>query len=518
MKKVASLLLLFVLTFSVVLAQNNDAYVASLKRRIAKSDKLIKDPKKSQDYRVWAKRGKLMLDAYETNIKYIGPGVEANIIPLLGIEEGQPYYGKPKEIQKKDGKEYWVYDKVTFIIKDGVVQGWKITKPVVDEPLIKAYEAYTKAIQLDPKGKFVKRSSTKKQLAKLRDFLRNSAIDLYVNGHSKKALDYLEKAMALYKYPRMKDDTVNMKPGSLEYYAGVFAYNAGIYDKADKYLKEAIANNYEVGNSYEMLASALEKQGRGEEAVKLLEEGAKKYPTESKIIFSLIDYYKPHGEYQKAFKYIDKAIKLNPNMAILYLVKADAYNQIYNDLSKQYEVLYNESDSLKKAAFRVRYKKNEHQKVLAKKQAVDAKKDSVGALMNKYFDLSVDWFNKGISKDPKNADAYYSLGALYYNRGMQIFQRAQKVPTTETDEYNKLMTQYKSYLRKALTQFEQAYKLNPTDVQTMQNLSIIYYKLGMYDKHKEMKQKIVEQRTKEQQQKLQQQKTQKQQQQQQQNN
>ncbi len=500
MKKIASLFLLFTLTFTYVLAQNNDAFVASLKKQIAKNDQLIKDPKKSQDYRVWAKRGKLMLEAYETNIKYVGPGVDAKILPLLGIEEGQAYYGKPKEIQKKGDKEYWVYDKVTFIVKDGVVQGWIITKPVAEEPLLKAYEAFTKAVKLDPKGKFAQKNSTKRQIAKLRDYLRNAAIDLYINGNSKKALDYLEKAMDLYKYPRMKDDTTNMEKGSLEYYAGVFAYNAGVYDKAEKYLKIAIDNNYEVGNSYVMLADILEKKGKDEEAAKLLEDGAQKHPTESKIIFALIDYYKPHGEYEKAFKYIDKAIELNPDMAILYLVKADAYNQIFDDLSKQYYNLLEKSDSLKKAAFRVRYQKKEHDRLLAEKENIDKKVDSVESLMNKYFDLAVEWFNKGIEKDPKNPDAYYSLGALYYNRGMEVFKRAQKVPTAEAELYQKLINEYKGYLKQALKQFEKAHELNPSDVQTMQNLSIIYYKLGMYDKHKEMKQKIVEQRQKEQQQ------------------
>ena len=506
MKRIVSLVLLLTISFSYVFAQNNDALIASLQKRIAKSDKLIKDPKKSQDYRVWAKRGKLMLDAYEANIKYVSPGIQANIIPLLGIEEGQAYYGKPKKIEEKGGKEYWIYDKVTFIVKDGVVQGWKITKPVIDDPLTKAYEAYKKAIELDPKGKFIHRNSTKKQLAKLRDFLRNAAIDMYINGDSKTALAYLEKAMDLYKYPRMKDDTLNMQKGSLEYYAGVFAYNSQNWPKAEKYLRKAIENGYEVGNSYSMLANVLQKEGKEQESVKLLEEGAKKYPTESKIIFALIDYYKPHGEYDKAFEYIDKAIKLNPDMAILYLVKADAYNQIFDDLSKQYYKLLDKSDSLKKAAFRARYQKKEHERLLNEKAQVDKKADSVSSLMNKYFDLAVEWFKKGIEKDPKNADAYYSLGALYYNRGMAVFERAQKVPTTETDKYNKLIAEYKQYLDKAREQFEKAYQLNPTDVQTMQNLSIIYYKLGMYDKHKEMKQKIVEQRQKEQQAKLQSQK------------
>ena len=492
MKRIISSVILLTIFFTFSFSQNNDAYIASLKKQIEKNEQLLKNPKKAEDYRVWAKRAKLMLNAYETNIKYVGPGIDAKVIPLLGIEEGEAYYGKPQKIEVKGDKEYWIYDKVTFIIKDGVVQTWNITKPVLDEPLIKAYEAITKAVQLDTKKKFVEQASTKKLISKLRDYLRNSAIDLYIKGNSDKALSYLEKAMDLYKYPRPKNDTINMEKGSLEYYAGVFAYNAKKYDKAEKYLKQAIENNYEVGQSYVLLADVLQKTGKEKEAIELLEEGAKKYPTESKIIFSLIDYYKPHGEYDKAFEYIDKAIELNPDMAILYLVKADAYNQIFDDLYKQFAVYINKSDSLRKAAFRNRMNKKVQTEILKEKEYVDKKIDSLEKLMNNYFDLAVEWFNKGIEKDPKNPDAYYSLGALYYNRGMESFKRAQKVPTTETELYNKLMDDYTMYLKKALKQFKKAYELAPDDVQTMQNLSIIYYKLGMYDEHNKMKEKILE--------------------------
>ncbi len=505
MKRLLTVFLSLVILFTISYAQNNDAQIASIKKQLAKVDEQLKNPDKANDYKLWAKKAKLLLQAYEVNIKEVGPGMQAKLIPLLGIEEGQAYYGKPKEIKKEGDKELWVYDKVTFIVQNGVVQGWIITKPVVDEPLPKAYEAYKKAIELDPKGKFKEKSSTKTQIAKLRDYLKTQAIEYYKNGEYDKALDYLEMAMDLYKYPRMKDDTVNNKPGELDYYAAIFAYNAKKYDKAVEHFKKAIDQGYEIGTSYQLMTQALMKEGKEQEAVKLLEEGAQKYPTESKIIFALIDYYKPHGELGKAFYYIDKAIELNPDMAILYLVKADAYNQIYSGYAKDYYKLLDKSDSLKKAAFRNRYNKPLHDKLTAEKDSIDQVLSGLEQNMNKYFELAETWFKKGIEKNPKDADGYYSLGALYYNRAMAIFARAQKVPTSDTKTYNKLIQEYEHYLNLAREQFEKALEITPDDIQTLQNLSIIYYKLRMYDKHKEMKQRIYDIKQKELQQQQQQQ-------------
>ncbi len=508
MKKLWIIALSLIFIGNVAFSQNNDFQIKALKKKIEKIDQKLQTPKGANNYKLWAKKGKLLLDAYEINIDQVSLGMPAKMLPFIGEDQQEgtePYYGKPKKIITQDGKDYWIYDKVTFIVQNGRIVGWKITKPVVEDALKKSYEAYKKAISLDQKGKFIHRNSTKRQLAKLRDYLRTKSIEFYQDGKYDKALDYMEMAMDLYHYPRMKDDTVNMKPGQLEYYAGVFAYNAGKYDKAVEYFKKAIAKNYEVGTSYQLMTQALKKLGREQEAVKLLEEGAKKYPTESKIIFALIDYYKPHGQLDKAFYYLDKAIKLKPNMAILYLVKGDAYNQLFNEYSKKYYKLLDETDSLKKAAFRARFKKAEHDRLMAEHDSLMKIQDSIEQEMNKYFDLAVEWFKKGISKDTTNADGYYTLGALYYNRAMAVFLRAQKIPTSDTQDYNKLMKQYENYLNLAREQFEKAYKLTPNDIQTMQNLSIIYYKLRMYDKHKEMKQKIYELRQKQQQQQNQQQ-------------
>ncbi len=496
MKRLLSLLLVITISFGYLTAQNNDDQIKMIKNQLKKTEEKLKDPKNENNYKLWAKLGKLYLDAYEVNVKYLVPGMQSNLIPLLGVgEDGntEPYYGKPKSTEKtQDGAELWKYDKVTLIIRNGQLEGWEVTESAVEDPLLKSYNAYMKAIEKDPKGKYVHKSSTKKQLAKLRDYLRSEAISYYKVGDYKKALNYWELAMKLYDMPRNVDDTVNMPAGGMDYYAGIFAYMAKDYPTAEKYFKKAIEKEYEVGNAYSYLSDVYMKEGKEKEAVKLLEQGAEKYPTESKIIFRLIDYYKPHGEYEKAFVYIDKAIELNPDMAILYLVKGDAYNTIYKDFEQKYDKALAQSDSLKKAAFRARYEKAKHDKILAEKEKVDKQVAEYGENMNKYFTLAETWFKKGIEKDPKNSDSYYTLGALYYNRAMAVFKRAQRLPTSDVSDYNKLIKEYEGYLKKALEQFEKANELKPNDVQTLNNMAIINYKLRNYDKYKELKQKIEE--------------------------
>ncbi len=505
MKRILVFTIAFLLLFNYTYAQHNDVQFNSLKKRIEKLEAKAKDPKNANNYKFWAKLAKAYLDAYAVNLE-VERGYQANLLPLFKVDESstEPFYGKPLKTETKNGKEIWYYDKIIFYIQDGRIAGWKNLKLPVDEPLIKAYNAYKKAIELDPTGKFAEKSATRLQLKELRDYLSNEVQNALDEKDYDKALKYWEMVMDLFKYPRPKTDTAKISQGMLAYNAAIMAYNAGKYDDAVKFFKKAIEDKYEIGTSYQLMTQILMKQGKEEEAVKLLEEGAKKYPTESKIIFALIDYYKPHGQLDKAFYYLDKALELNPDMAILYLVKADAYNQIYSDYAKQYYELLDKSDSLKKAAFRNRYNKPVHDKLIAQKDSVDKILSEVEQNMNKYFDLAVEWFKKGIEKDPQDPDGYYSLGALYYNRAMAIFARAQKVPTSDTETYNKLIKEYEHYLNLAREQFEKAYELNPNDIQTLQNLSIIYYKLRMYDKHKEMKQKIYELRQKEQQQQQQQ--------------
>ncbi len=491
MKKILFLTLSFLFSVAVLTAQNNDALIKSIKQKIERSDKDIQNPKKNQKISTWDKRGKLFLEAYEVNIKYLAPGIAANTIPFLGLDENntEPYYGKPLKRYQEGDKEVWEYDKVKIFVKNGVVDSWEITKPVDPDALPKAYEAFTKALSLDQDGKYSSKKSTMKNIAKLRELLKDEAINFYMAGEYQKAIDYLEKSIDLFKYPRLEEDTT-ANIGAYYYYAGIFAYNAGDKDKAIKYLKEAINHGFEIGTCYQYLAQVYYEKGDTATAVKELEEGAKKYPQEVKIIYSLIDYYSPRGEYDKAISYLDKAIAMTPDMAVLYFVKGDAYAKIYLNLLKKYFSQLRSGDSLSKAAFRSRMNQAEHDRLQKEADNMYAKAEETKKEADKYLNLVEEWYKKGFEKDPNFANAYIMLGNFYTDVAQENYKYGQ--PQRKQEIYDKYMGLFKQYLKKAIENYEKYDKLHPDDLDVLETLKSLYYKVGEKEKYAQIKKRIEE--------------------------
>jgi len=84
-------------------------------------------------------------------------------------------------------------------------------------------------------------------------------------------------------------------------------------------------------------------------------------------------------------------------------------------------------------------------------------------------------------------DANYSLGALYYNKAVEITEKMNALPVDKMDEYNKLKEERDKWLKKALPYLEKAHKLKPNDLNTVAALREIYMRLGDTEKSKQMK-------------------------------
>ncbi len=489
MKKIFSVFLLSALMLFVTTsyAQNGDYEL--LKKKIAKSDEAIKDPKAKQKYQTWAKRGKLFLEAYTINTKYLTKGMDAKYLPFFGADNGNPpYYGQPKSKSVEGDFEVWNYPRVKIYIKDGLIDHWEDLQPVDPDALEKSYEAYKKAIELDSKGKFKNKKSTMEDLQELRQYLFNKSVEYYSNQEFDKAEKYIEMAIDLFSYPRLKSDTL-VDEGASYYYGGIFAYNAKDPEKAKEFFKKAIDNSYEIGACYQYIAQIMYEQKDTTAAVKMLEDAAQKYPEETKIIYSLIDYYTPRGEYDKAFKYIDKAIEMTPDMAVLYIVKGNAYEKIFEDLQKKYFALLKQADSLDQAAFRARNNKEKHDELI--KERDDILNNQVPPLekqVNEYFDNAIKAYKTGIEKE-ENADYYYTIAYFYFKTGVNDGVQASNLRKVKT-YIEKLNKNYEDYLNEAKTYAEKAYNLNPDDKYTIDLLAKIYYRLKMYDKATEMRNKL----------------------------
>ncbi len=495
MKKTLTLLFILFISLGILSAQNNEAETNAIKKHIAKSNKDIQNPKRKIKYKTWDKRTKIFMDAYAVNSKYLTPGLAANTIPLLGISESSPtpYYGKPIKIVKEGKFEVWNYPKVKIYVLNGVIDHWKDLAPIDTNALNIAYEALNKANELDKSGKFIHKKSTITLAATLRELILNKAIQYYNKNNFAEALSNIEKAINLHKYPRAAADTL-VPEAAYYYYAGVFAFSDKNYKMAKKYFQKSLEDKYKIGTNYQYITASMYKLNDSSDAVKFLEQGAEKYPQETKIIYSLIDYYTPRGDYQHAFKYINKAISMTPENAILYIVKGSSYQKIYESIQKKYYENLNIADSLDKDIFRLRNTPKKQKEVIAKKEEVLKTVQANEKDLNNYKQKTIDAFKLGISKK-QDPDYYYTIAYFYYKIAILDINEASHLRKLK-NYITKLDNNASDDMKEAQKYAEKALELNPTDTYTMELLSKIYYRQGMYDKSSEMKKKILEQKNK----------------------
>lgn len=493
MKKVILASLLIIFNFF-AFSQNNDQDIKNLKSQIEKSDKDLTNPKKEQDPNVWAKRAQIFIESFKVNSKFLAPGIESNSIPLLGISESspQPFYGKPVTTEKTKDFEIWIYPRIKIYIDKTTqtVDHWQDLYVIDPKALDKAYDAYMKVKELDVAKKVLNKKNVKQNVAELRDLLMNRSIEKYNDTLYKAALEDLEKSIKIYNdFPRLENDT-NTKIGAFYYYAGVFGYNAKEYSKALENFNKSIENNYEIGTCFQYIAQTYYEQNDSVKAEKVLLDAADKYPKEEKIIYILIDFYTPKGEYEKAFVYLDKAIQMSPDNAQLFFVQGNAYEKVYYTLEANYFKTLQKAENLDKEAFKNRNDvqkakqfEQERDKVL-NTEAVDAENK-----MNQYSQKAFNSYNKALTFNPKSVDFNYQIAYFNYTRAINYKNTSSSLLKLK-EVSTKLENKSSEFLNEAKTYGEKAYDLDPNDIYTLRLLKNIYYRLQMTDKYNEINDKI----------------------------
>ena len=516
MKKMVSILLIVFFSIGLTFAQNNDDDIKSLQKKIDKSEIDIKNPKKNIKYQTWAKRGEIFLEAFSVSTKYLAVGIEAISIPFVtrSIDDPTRFYGDPSSKTFEGDYEVWKYDKIKiYINSDGYIEKWEETKIPFPSALEKSYEAYIKAIELDTKKSFVNKKTTMQQLSNLRDNLLNAAIKAHQEDDNAAALNYIEKSIELYQYPKLDSDTL-IPFGIYTYFAGIFSYNsiksvtdtnlteqqiqenitynAPLLEKSIEYFQTSIDEQYEIGISHQYITELMYQQDDTINAIEFLELGANKYPQEPKIIYTLIDYYTPRGEYDKAFKYIDAAISMTPEMSILYIVKGDSYARIFYDFQNKYFDLLSKADSLNKLAVRNRANPTVQKEIKdAEMSIINNDIPPIEKQMNDYSEKTIENYKLAISKDIDNYDHYYKISNFYYKRSKLNTQKASGLSKLK-DVILKLNTDAKTYMNLAKDFGETSLEKNETDFYTLDLLRRIYFGLQMYDESNEMKRRIGE--------------------------
>jgi len=298
-------------------------------------------------------------------------------------------------------------------------------KKLDDDPLTKAFESYKKALELDEKDKFSK--SLKLKLTMLQPDLTTQAIDAFNNENYKLALQSFEQILAINEFPVMKEDNPNLIDTVILFNAGLAAYNATNYEKAIEYYSEVAKYGYNEGRPYVLIASANKLKGDTVSALNALQEGFKKYPNDNNILVEMINIYLETDKTDEAMKYLDLAIEQDPENASFHFAKGTLY-------------------------------------------------DKIGQGEN-----AVKSYEKAVEVDDMYFNAYYNLGAFYYNKGVKQWDVARAVPANDNEKYEEELAKCDQWWDKAIPYMEKCFELmdnvdNISQKSTVETLKNLYYR------------------------------------------
>jgi len=302
------------------------------------------------------------------------------------------------------------------------------------DPLTVAYDSYFKVVELDTKKSFSK--SIKIKFTLLIGDLTNQAVEAFNVEDYDKALKSFEQIMGIEQNPVYKADDPNAVDTTIIFNAGLAAYNAKNYDKAIKYYKEVTKYKYNGAKTYTMIASAYKEKQDTLGALLSLKEGLVEYPENGPLLVEIINIFLDANKVDDAKSYLNKAISLDPKNSSYYFALGTLY---------------------------------------------DKQQDPDNATAN---------YLKAIEYKDDYFDAYYNLGALYYNKGVKQVDIANAVPSNKPDLYEVEKEKADVEFRKAIPYMEKAHEINPTDKFTLESLKTLYYRLKMLDKHAEIIEKM----------------------------
>ncbi|MDP3914035.1 MAG: tetratricopeptide repeat protein [Bacteroidota bacterium] len=307
-------------------------------------------------------------------------------------------------------------------------------KKLSNDPLTVAYDSYLKALALDDKDKFSK--SIKIKLTLLIGDLTNQAVAAFNEEDYNKALKSFEQIMGIEQTPIFKADDPTSVDTVIIFNAGLAAYNAQNYDKAIKYYREAAKYKYSGARTYQLISSSYMQKQDTANALDVLKEGLKEYPGNGTILVEVINIYLNSNRVDDALRYLDIAIEQDPKNSSYYFARGTLFD-----------------------------------KLLKPEEATES-------------------YLKAIEYKDDYFDAYYNLGAVYYNKGVKQIDVANAVPSNQPEKYEEEKEKADIEFKKAIPYMEKAHEVNPTDKFTMESLKTLYYRLKMLDKHAEIVEKM----------------------------
>ena len=391
---------------------------AAAAKAVEKAEVAAQDAKKAAKVATWINLAKAYMDAYNAPIGNAWIGATAQELSLLMGSE-KPVSEEQAEVAGNPYLKVSYSNKDLYYGQDLKLAMIIVTKPVCEDALDKALEAYKKAYEVD-----VKQSKAKDVADGLTIIAQKYTADAY-NAYQFGDLIDASRLFAKAAEASATAPLSNLDKDAL-YNAGFTAWMAKDYEAAKKYFNECLANEYyyDDGEVFAKLADIYKSEGNGEATVKVLEEGFSKFPQSQSILIGLINYYLENKQDPaRLFELIDLAKQNEPNNASLYYVEGN----INKELGKNEEAI---------------------------------------AAYYKCADIN-----------PEYEFGYIGAGILYYDLAVKLSEEA----STELDDakYNALVEQFEKALMDAIDPFEKAFATTKDEslkVSIAEYLKNIYYR------------------------------------------
>ena len=299
-----------------------------------------------------------------------------------------------------------------------------------------AYEAYLKARELDTKDDFKTEISAK--LAAIGGEFFNEGITHFQQNNYDGAIPFFDKSINIAKENHAIDTLANY--GLALCYEKKAGADKAFIDQAIEKYKYLVDIKMKEISIYTSLANLYKEKGDIDKATAVLDLGKTMYPGNSDLIITEANIYISTNNHAKAVASLMTAKEKEPkNVSVLYAIGV-TYDLLKNDTKLP------EADR------------------------------------TKYFNAAVDGYKETIAVDSNYFDALFNLGAIYYNKGGEVINEANKLPINETAKYDKMLADGNNYLNLALPYLEKCQLIQPTDKATLVSLKEIYTRLNMKEK------------------------------------
>ncbi|MFA5972669.1 MAG: hypothetical protein WC780_09985 [Lentimicrobiaceae bacterium] len=307
-----------------------------------------------------------------------------------------------------------------------------------------AYDAFIKARELDTKEDF--KSEIAARISAIGGQHYDEGVAQFQKNNYDDALPLFEKSINIGKEGHTID--------TMAYYgAALCLEKKASVDKA--FLDEAIAKyQYLVDikmnavDVYASLANLYKDKGELEKGSEIINLGKKMFPGNSNLVITEANMYISTNNHKKAVESLMLAKEKEPNnVTVLYAIGV-TYDLLKNDTT------------------------------LSQAEKLE------------YFNDAIAGYKETLKVDSNYFDALFNLGAIYFNKGGDVINVANKLPINETAKYDKMIAEGNNYLNLALPYLEKCETLQPKDKPTLVSLKEIYARLKMMDKLKEINEKI----------------------------